>query len=186
MPFGAAQGAPAQAPIKLTFSVHRYRSRIDFSFILSGRVPVDVQKIQVPQTQDIRARRRRDELWKSTCFEIFVGPADGVSYLELNMAPAGDWNVYAFDRYRTGMRPVEQASPLLLAHERSQDGDHLIWHGSLQGPDVLIEGLHQSPALVMSATAVLEYKTGHKEYWATAHAGEQPDFHLRDSFRLAL
>jgi hypothetical protein len=36
--------------------------------------------------------------------------------------------------------------------------------------------------VVLGATAVVEYRDGTKDYWALAHKGEKPDFHVRESF----
>src|SRR5512143_3440893 len=47
---------------------------------------------------------RRDRLWEHTCCEAFVGAPAGTGYLELNLAPSGDWALWAFDDYRAGMR----------------------------------------------------------------------------------
>ena len=48
-------------------------------------------------------RTRCDNLWKSTCFEMFWAEEGRKNYWELNLAPNGAWNVYAFPDYRTGM-----------------------------------------------------------------------------------
>jgi len=37
------------------------------------------------------------------CFECFIGQKTAAEYWEVNLAPNGDWNVYHFDGYRTGM-----------------------------------------------------------------------------------
>ena len=55
--------------------------------------------------------QRRDELWRTTCAEIFVAlddasdgkPHTGGPYLEFNFSPTGDWAAYRFDSTRTGM-----------------------------------------------------------------------------------
>lgn len=178
----------SQRPLKLIFNIERRRHSLDFAFVLSGRIPADLQALAVPEAQEPVLRRRRDELWKNTCFEIFVGSADHPSYLEMNLSPSGDWNVYAFDKYRTAMRPASDSHPPLVRFERAQSGDVYEWHGSLRPTDAggELRQLLSSPGLVMGATAVLEYKTGEREYWALVHAGQQPDFHLRESFRLPL
>jgi hypothetical protein len=180
-------------PLKLVFNVKRLKDRLDFVFILSSRVPTDMESLVLSDPSEPMMRKRRDELWKSTCLEIFVGSSQGAGYLELNMAPSGDWNLYAFDQYRTAMRPAQNPHPPLVKMVRSASGDAIEFHGSLkkaadsQGKNPCdIHELLSSPGLVMGATAVLEYKTGEREYWALAHAGEKPDFHLRESFRLAL
>lgn len=180
--------AQAQRALKLVFNIERRRHSLDFTFVLSGRRPVDLQALAMPEAQEPRLRQRRDELWKNTCFEIFVGSTDEPSYIEMNLSPSGDWNVYAFDQYRTAMRPAQDPHPPLLRVERTQVGDVYEWHGSLRPVDSSgeLRQLLNSPGLVMGATAVLEYKTGEREYWALVHAGRQPDFHLRESFRLPL
>jgi hypothetical protein len=186
-PFGmdAPPGSGPERRVRLIFSVHRLRNRIDFNFILSGRVAADLAKIVIPDVLGSGDRRRRDELWKSTCLEVFIGRADRSSYLELNLSPSGDWNLYAFEKYRAGMRAATLPMPPLTRVERAVSGDMIAWHGSLSGGAELDE-LLVSPGLVMNATAVLEYRSGEQEYWALAHAGEKPDFHHRESFRLSL
>src|SRR3954447_13785185 len=50
---------------------------------------------------------RTDYLWRTTCFEAFIAPADGENYRELNFSPSSQWAAYDFDSYRAG---VVQAS----------------------------------------------------------------------------
>src|SRR4051812_19971934 len=47
---------------------------------------------------------RADKLWEHTCFEAFFGIQGQDSYWELNLSPSGDWNLYHFDSYRSGMK----------------------------------------------------------------------------------
>jgi hypothetical protein len=178
--------------LKLLFSVGRSKESLDFSFVLNARAPKDVANLVIPNIVESSARRRRDELWKSTCLEIFVGSAQSSSYIELNLSPSGDWNAYFFENYRLGMRPVADAHPPLLKFENAVSGDALSWHACLRSSDgngsdhgEVVKLLGSGP-LVMGASCVLEYKSGEREYWALVHAGEKPDFHLRESFRLPL
>jgi hypothetical protein len=178
--------------LKLLFSVGRTQDSVDFSFVLSGRVAAELSKLAIPPLAEPSARRRRDELWKNTCLEIFIGIPNSNSYLEINLSPSGDWNAYYFDSYRSGMRLVDDAHPPLLKFDREQMGDTLTWHGSLRSANLSsdsrgdVSRLLGSGGLVMGASCVLEYTTGEHEYWALVHAGEKPDFHLRESFRLPL
>lgn len=175
--------------LKFQFSVERHSGWLDFHFLISAGRPVDLAQILIPDLCKPDLRRRRDEIWKSTCFEIFVGPADQSSYLEVNLCPSGDWNVYSFEGYRQGMKPARDAAEVLWQHTRVESGDHFSLSGRLisQAPaGSEVGALLGSTGLVLGAAAVLEYQTGEKEYWALAHAGEKPDFHLRESFRLPL
>ncbi|MEL0340336.1 MAG: hypothetical protein VXA52_09230, partial [Synechococcus sp.] len=53
--------------------------------------------------------QRRDELWQSTCLELFIAQPNEPRYWEINLAPSGDWNVYRLDGYRQGL----QAEPAI-------------------------------------------------------------------------
>jgi hypothetical protein len=184
--------------LKLSFAVRKFRDRLDFDFVLTGRSPVDIATVVLPGVglgflsqagSSIKSVERRHELWKSTCLEVFFGPVDQSSYFELNLAPSGDWNVYQFDAYRTGFREHPGLNLTLKKTTQSQNGDSVTWHLSLEGramsgDDPLKVLLTQG--LVMGASAVMEYTSGEKEYWALIHAGPKPDFHLRESFRLIL
>lgn len=173
--------------LKILFSIERHAHALNFNFNFIGRVAADLEKLVIPGLQEPHARRRRDELWKHTCLEIFVGPASRESYLELNLSPSGDWNVYGFDGYRKGMTPVEGAEAGLAHFERGLGEDSLHWSASLatESGGRVAEILGPGP-LVLGAAVVLEYEIGEREYWALVHAGEKPDFHLRESFRLPL
>lgn len=184
-PFESSSGSSA---IQLRFSVGRHAvNGIDFSFTLSGDTSEDLSGLVLPEVKPEASRERRDELWKHTCLEIFVGPEEGEeTYLELNLAPTGDWNLYAFDSYRAGMRPAPYPSSPLVAFERSLLGHGLTWKGRLAPSVGDVDHILSAQSLVMGATAVLEYQNGAREYWALEHSGTKPDFHLRQSFRLRL
>ena len=147
---------------------------------------MDLEGLVLPEPT--ASRKRKDELWKTTCLELFVGGIDRKAYVEMNLSPCGDWNIYAFDAYREGMRAVQAAREPLVKRELSTAKDLLTWSGVLASAEAGDElgSILTSPGLVLGATAVLEYRTGTREYWALAHAGDKPDFHLRESFRLRL
>ena len=48
----------------------------------------DLSRVRVPSS---RAGSRTDGLWRHTCFEAFVAPADAPGYCELNFSPSLDW-----------------------------------------------------------------------------------------------
>ncbi len=185
---GAAPRTQSGANIALNFGASRWRDRIDFHFHLSGRVASDLMSLVLPQVESPPARRRRDELWKSTCLEFFLGPAGQQSYLEINLSPSGHWNCYVFDGYRQGMR--ESADTVVYLNESHLDprGDQASWHGTLrtEGPKGEFASWLSSGSLVMGVSAVLEYNSGEREYWSLVHVADRPDFHRREGFRLTL
>lgn len=130
--------------------------------------------------------QRRDELWKSTCFECFIGRKGSSSYCEVNLAVDGSWNIYVFDRYREGMKRLEGVEKPFVSFDHA--GSRARLEGRLapagEGSAYLNSLLDGSP-LELSATCVLEYVgKPERDYLALAHKGAKPDFHLRDSFIL--
>ena len=124
------------------------------------------------------APERRDELWQSTCFEVFFAVAGSPCYWELNLSPNGHWNAYRLEGYRQGLQPEPSISTLAYSLKRCSSSLEL----TLQLP---LEGLVESNAeLEVSVTAVLDQARHGCSYWAWKHIGTEPDFHQRPSFGL--
>ncbi|OYU70368.1 MAG: hypothetical protein CFE28_10435 [Alphaproteobacteria bacterium PA2] len=125
---------------------------------------------------DPEPSRRTDELWRHTCFEVFVQAAGEPGYLEFNFSPSTRWASYRFDDYRNGMADADIFPDLTVAHE----GNALILIASLSLPD--LAGTDWRLAL----SAVIESVDGTCSYWAAAHPPGKPDFHHPLSFALTL
>lgn len=121
---------------------------------------------------------RRDGLWQSTCFELFLKRPEGNEYLEFNFAPSHEWAAYQFDDYRTAMAELDVAPP----HMRTmQDDDAFQLVVNVELPTKWRAG-----PMVAGLSAVIAEKNGHKSYCALAHPAGQPDFHHKDCFALQL
>jgi hypothetical protein len=122
-----------------------------------------------------RIPQRADELWKATCFELFLRRAGEAAYLEFNLSPSGEWAAYAFDGYRQGMARLDVVAPVI---EMATAGEtsHLTASVTAPRPGPWLAGL----------SAVVEEADGIKSYWALAHGSDKPDFHHPDSFVLEL
>ena len=119
---------------------------------------------------------RKDELWKTTCFEAFLQAADGEAYREWNFAPSGDWAAYQFTGYRAGMAEPDVPAPYIRIE------DNMTWW--TLGATIAVPA---DPEWRLGLSAVLEEKDGTKSYWALAHAdGGKPDFHAADCFTAKL
>ena len=121
---------------------------------------------------------RADELWQTTCFELFLKPDGEQSYLELNLSPSERWNAYDFTAYRWGMaeRPFPREPECTLRLGSSfAIFDSVIPVAGL--PDV---------DCAMGLSAVIEEQGGVKSYWALVHPHDRPDFHAPASFAATL
>src|ERR1700741_3862060 len=81
----------------------------------SYRVEGDIAQLHVPAR---KPPARTDELWRDTCFEVFLRAAGSSAYDEFNFSPSGQWAAYRFDHYRTGMIELELARPPAIACQR--------------------------------------------------------------------
>ncbi len=121
---------------------------------------------------------RRDELWKRTCFEIFLKDGDQSIYDEWNFSPSTDWAHYDFSDYRQKL-----SSNARIMHLRRP----LDWQKTAEMMTLTVEipwPVHflSTDFYYYSLTAVLEHRGGELSYWAMHHAGDRPDFHNARSF----
>lgn len=125
--------------------------------------------------------RRRDELWKGTCFEFFLAINDQPAYWEFNMSPSGDWNVYRMDGYRrVGFREEPAVSRLSFEFGREPSGYSL--DVSVDLTPIVAPG----SKMLVAIAAIIQNHDGNETYWALAHPAPHADFHSRDSFILEL
>ncbi|GAA0279122.1 DOMON-like domain-containing protein [Alteraurantiacibacter aestuarii] len=118
-------------------------------------------------------RQRRDELWRTTCFELFVKPTNGQAYAEFNFAPSEAWAAYDFTSWREGASERAISHDPVITPRAGRDlliMDVAIPLSDLPGPASLRPDI--------SMTAVIEEEGGHISYWAMAHGDPgKPDFH---------
>ena len=118
---------------------------------------------------------RKNDLWKETCFECFLGVGNSKQYFEFNGSTTGDWALYAFDDYRNGMKDVPVASePVMEKLEKELGKISLTWKIPYF-TDAIIQSASVTSVIKSSSNAEIGY-------WALKHAGEKADFHLRESF----
>lgn len=129
------------------------------SFLVDGR-PAD---LRLPNAG---SGERRDDLWRTTCFELFVRVPGG--YAEYNLSPSSDWAAYRFTGYRRGMEPLDVAVP-----EIDQNGGSA-WYEMVATLQLPADVAEDAP---LGLCAVIEAADGTKSYWALAHAPGPPDFH---------
>lgn len=114
-------------------------------------------------------RGRAEELWRTTCFELFARPEGGEAYVEFNLSPSDRWNAFDFSSYREGMRD-RPLSPEPVCTMR-QGSSFAIFDGAIPRTAIPIG------SSAINLAAVLEEEGGTISYWALAHPADKPDFH---------
>jgi hypothetical protein len=166
--------APDLPEITITGQFSFQNSLLALRYLLKGKV----ENISMPPTSEQPSRK--DELWKSTCFEFFLAIKDQPGYWEFNLSPSGDWNAYSMEAYRrVGFREERAIEKLPFAFNKEADGHSL---------DVSVDVSSIVPAeqdVQMAITAIMQANDGKESYWALTHPAPHPDFHLREGFILA-
>jgi hypothetical protein len=137
----------------------------------------DMSRVRVPPSG---AGGRADALWKHTCFEAFVAPADAPGYHEFNFSPSLDWAIYRFSAYREGMAPAEVGRVPEVSVRRGDNGLELrstVHLGQLAD-------LRDARHLRIALAAVIEDENGRLSYWGLRHPPGKADFHHPDGFAL--
>ena len=157
--------------VDLCASIERRGDGLKLVYQLNG----DLSGLIIPEGE---AGVRRDELWKTTCFELFISTGAG-AYFEYNFSPGGDWAAYQFSDYRENGQDLDCASP---AMNSVQSSDHLRLSVMLARLPVDLT----APRPRVGLTSVIESVQGGHSYWALDHLGEAPDFHRAETFTLTL
>lgn len=147
------------------------------SLVLSYSVTGRIGDLCIPAAV---AATRTDELWRHTCFEVFVRTSSGPAYYEFNFAPSTHWAAYRFDSYRSGMRFATEISAPRIEVQSSRECYRL--RASLEMDQMSTQRI--DGAWRMGLAAVIEDTSGHKSYWALAHPPGKADFHHSESFAL--
>lgn len=170
LPFPGDRDAGA---VRIEGSIVRRGNLLSIAFSMLG----PVSEIAIPVGETFPARKNR--LWETTCFELFVAVKGSANYWEFNFSPGGNWNVFSFADTRAGMKEEKAYSSLQPVLRIEQ--------GALKLSLDLDIGriIPKTVPLEVAVCAVLENKNGGKSHWALAHPALRPDFHLRDGFRLS-
>lgn len=157
---------------RIEADIVRRPGEIALRYVVTGAI----DDLRLPAT---RAPARADELWRHTCFEVFLRIGAGPSYAEFNFAPSTEWAAYRFSSYREGMTAWELEAPRIDVDARAEG---LTLQSTLDLNDAAFPG----DSWRLGLAAVIEETNGRKSYWALAHPAGRPDFHHSDCFALEL
>lgn len=166
---------PCDAVTSLTVDIEYGPAPI---LVLSYRLTGQLARIDLPA---VGLQERGDELWKHTCFELFIRSGDEPGYREFNFSPSRRWAAYDFDGYRSGMRPTADVRVEVPSSKQSYQAC------SLQvGVDLRAAVPTPRPDWRLGLSAIVETIAGGRCFFALNHPPGEPDFHHPDAFSLDL
>jgi len=160
-------GAVAQIEAKAALAS---ADRLVLSYIVSGQI----SDIRMPPV----ATERGEELWRHTCFEVFIRDASGPDYYEFNFAPSTKWAAYRFSGYRSGMSVAAEIDAVSIDAQSATDRYTL----QASVPLGRLSAVSRKSPWHLGLSALIEDRAGHMSYWALKHPPGKPDFHHQDCF----
>lgn len=118
---------------------------------------------------------RADDLWRHSCFELFLRCDSNNDYLEFNFSPSTQWAVYKFSSYRKYICDASQKIAPKIRFLSAREGLTLTAN---------IKDLPTATIWHIGLSAIIEETSGAKSYWALAHPPGDPDFHHSDCLAL--
>jgi hypothetical protein len=166
-------------PVEFNLSVGGHISRPTTETIqIHYQVTGDLNAVAIPQRTNSPVRR--DELWTTTCLELFIGAKESSPYWEFNLSPNCDWNIYKLTDYRSNLTSdldYQYLASTILS-KASQFELNVVCP--------IPADLKTAPKLEVAICAVIQFNHGPISYWALNHGGPEADFHRRDGFVLSL
>ena len=78
---------------------------------------------QIIWPETVNKPERQDDLWKTTCMELFLAIAEQPDYWEFNFSPNGHWNAYHFHDYRQQMQTELQIKHIPVLFNTRQNNE---------------------------------------------------------------
>lgn len=154
-----------------------WKRKSEGSIWLRYHVTVDGEDIKLPPSATIPTRK--DGLWETTCFEMFLRSRENERYAEYNFSPSANWAAYQFSAHREGMKLLELSDIPEISVDFNND--HMAVEITAGLPNNICDA-----DLPMGISAIIEESRGQKSYWALAHPSGEPDFHHQDCFAAKL
>ena len=115
--------------------------------------------------------KRADELWKATCFELFLANSKIQSYYEINISPTLHWNIYRLAKYRAEPKELMVSNEPLI--ELREDKKHYEIDFELECKELDLAEFDQ-----YNLAVILLNRENEREFWTVNPVGESPDFHV--------
>ena len=122
-------------------------------------------------------QQRVDELWRDSCFEIFIANRSSDEYYEINTSPSTEWNAYHFKSYKEKMNKSYIFSMPSIKNQQLANRYNFSFEMSFQ------EGIFEKELLINLAVILLD-REGVRHFYSINRRKGSPDFHDRDLYMI--
>jgi len=151
--------------IKIISTLKQNKNLLHLTFKVSG----DLENYKLPKT---KKEERKDELWRESCFELFLATEEDEAYYEFNFSPTLAWNVYRLEYYRAEPKMIDEVE--LVEFEVKQTKETLFIEIILDVQTLKFNSYNLATILLNNQEE--------REFWSLKAKGDTPDFHSRLEF----
>lgn len=152
--------------ISIESSLALTEQKIRISFVVKGALDEYV----FPSTS---TPKRANELWKATCFELFLANENEEAYYELNFSSSLAWNFYALDAYRGKVEEIELFSMPKIEVFEAKNSFKILF-------ELRVKNLEKFE--LYNVASILLNQEHERTFWTLKHLKTKPDFHDREAF----
>ena len=154
--------------VSITSTLNIFPKKVHLTFMLNG----EIKNYIVPNKEKLK---RANELWKTTCFELFLANSKEEKYYELNISPTLAWNFYTLSEYRAVPKEVaEEIEPLIMSR-RDEENYEITFE--LESKTVNFEAFD-----TFNLACILLSNAKKRTFWSLNPQHGLPDFHNQQSF----
>ncbi len=158
-------GFPENIHVSFEFSIEKKILNLKFIIPKEHLNPV----IKASHQLELESDKRKDELWRRTCFECFILYSNG-EYDEWNFDLDGNWQNYHFKSYRDPQPPyAPQVDTQTIGFLITED------------QELILKLPVKREVLAINPCVILE-KKGQHEFYAYTHPKGQADFHRSEYY----
>jgi len=151
--------------IKIISTLEQNKNLLHLTFKLSG----DLENYKLPKT---KKEERKNELWKESCFELFLATEEEEAYYEFNFSSTLAWNAYRLEHYRAEPKTIDEVE--LVKFEMKQTKETFFIEIILDVQTLKFD--------TYNLATILLNKQDKREFWSLKAKGDTPDFHSRLEF----
>ncbi len=123
---------------------------------------------------------RMDNLWHTTCFELFLREPGAAPYCEFNFSPSSRWAAYGFTDFRDGVHDLAVSADPEIAPLDAGDSFFAL------EVDIVLPDDRIFPELAAAIFAIIVDENDNKTFWGYRHPDGAPEFHHADCFVVRL
>jgi len=157
-----------QKEIEIKASFETTDNTIKASFEITGDISNYIFNHPSRQT-------RKNELWKETCFELFLAHKNSSEYYEANISPSTEWNFYNFSDYKTDMKEKKDIYAPLISSVKMVDKYSISF-------EFEFNAIRSN--LSFNLCVILLDKEGIRDFYSIHRKKENVDFHDREYWSL--